>query len=188
MGHTTIKTGSSVIIKETGAPGTVERIEHGLHYIIGYKEPFFARDLKSVPTRPTPLHLKPKTPIKKDPEYKMPKVSDIQKDLNAIYSIIAPKFKLQNPECAAKLPGCTHKTEEIHHKYGREGVWLICIANCISICRSCHQKITEHSDMAINLELSIPRTVYVEYIVDEELKKLLPLFPAVEKKLSKFIQ
>lgn len=73
------------------------------------------------------------------------------------YSVIAPIYKANNPECKAKLSGCTGKTTEIHHKMGRIEDLLCDIRFFLPVCRSCHDWIEVNSEKAKELGFSVSR-------------------------------
>lgn len=172
MGFKTLKVGTPCFIKSLSQQGTIEEISSGRYKIKDVLGEFFAHDLKTIADRPAP---KPPQPIKRSTE-KPNQVSDKQKILNAIYSIIAPKFKIQNPDCGANLPGCTRKATEIHHKYKRTGFWLIVSKFFLPICRNCHGIINVDSDMAIENDLSISRMIDLDYEFTEQEKNLIEKF------------
>jgi hypothetical protein len=183
MGFKTIKIGDSCIIKDTGDTGIVEDIVSGKYKITGIDSPLFAHEIKTIAKKPDP---KPPTPIKKRSKIDsaplllkqnvskgINKVSDKQKKYNSIYTIVAPKFKINNPECLARLPGCTVLTEEIHHTYKRTGIWLIMSEYFLPVCRCCHRTITDDSAMAIETGLSISRMVELPHIFTDEEQLLM---------------
>lgn len=65
-------------------------------------------------------------------------------------------FMVANPSCQAKLVGCTGQSTDVHHKAGR-GENLLKMTTWLAVCRSCHTWITENSNEAIELGLSISR-------------------------------
>lgn len=64
-----------------------------------------------------------------------------------------------HPYCEAKLNGCTLLATEVHHKQGRTGELLLNTDKWLAVCHSCHEKITECSQEAIQLGLSLKRNV-----------------------------
>lgn len=183
MGFKTIKIGDPCTVKSSGEIGEVEDIIKGKYKLRGSEELFFAHEILTIPKKPEP---KPPKPIKRaDPKpfaevllkqkvsKGVNKVSDKQKKYNNIYTIVAPKFKINNPECLARLPGCTVITEEIHHMYKRTGHWLVMSKYFLPVCRCCHRTITDNSAMAIEMELSISRMVELEQEYTEEEQLLI---------------
>lgn len=183
MGFKTIKIGDSCTIKSTGELGEVEDIIKGKYKVSGSEELLFAHEILTIPKKPEP---KPPTPIKrKEPKpiaevlprqkvnKSINKVSDKQKKYNNIYTFVAPKFKINNPECLAQLPGCTVLTEEIHHMYKRTGHWLVMSKYFLPVCRCCHRSITDNSAMAIEMGLSISRMVELEEAYTDEEQLLI---------------
>ena len=183
MGFKTIKIGDPCTVKSSGELGEVEDIIKGKYKLRGSEELFFAHEILTIPKKPEP---KPPKPIKRaDPKpfaevllkqkvsKGVNKVSDKQKKYNNIYTIVAPKFKINNPECLARLPGCTVITEEIHHMYKRTGHWLVMSKYFLPVCRCCHRTITDNSAMAIEMGLSISRMVELEQEYTEEEQLLI---------------
>lgn len=158
MGHTTTKIGDTVQIKHNLQSATVRDIVRGQYVLEGHEYSYRASEIKTIPTKPAPLP-KNTTPTPKSAK---------QLVMDAIYSIVAPKFKLQHPDCQAQLEGCTKKTEDIHHKYKRTGFWLIISKYFLGVCRNCHEKITVDSAMAVEKHLSIPRSIDLPYEFSEE--------------------
>ena len=73
-----------------------------------------------------------------------------------VYSKLRKDYLTLYPVCKAKIPGCTSTATDIHHKAGRGKYYLI-TTTWISVCRSCHNWITEHSKEAIELGFSTSR-------------------------------
>lgn len=183
MGFKTIKIGDPCTIKSSGELGEVEDIIKGKYKVSGSEELLFAHEILTIPKKPEP---KPPTPIKRKEQKPFAevllkqnvsnginKVSDKQKKYNYIYTIVAPKFKINNPECLARLLGCTVRTEEIHHKHKRTGVWLIMSEYFLPVCRNCHDIINVDSAMAIETGLSISRMVELPHIFTDEEQLLM---------------
>jgi len=152
MATHTIKTGSSVIIKDTRTKGIVSQIENGVYKLKGSRLGYSAGDLEAEKVKPAQ---KKKSAINQ--------VSAQQKILNAIYSIIRPQFLSHNKVCRARYDCCTYDAREIHHMYSRKGFWLIITKYMIPVCRRCHRRITKNSKEAFAKGLSIPRTANLEY-------------------------
>jgi hypothetical protein len=183
MGFKTIKIGDPCTIKSSGELGNVEDIIKGKYKVSGSEDLLFAHEILTIPKKPEP---KPPNPIKKSIKVdsapillkqkvskSINKVSDKQKKYNSIYTIVAPKFKIKNPECLARLPGCTVLTEEIHHTYKRTGIWLIMSEYFLPVCRCCHRAITDNSAMAMETGLSISRMVELPHIFTDEEQLLM---------------
>ncbi len=152
MGSHTLKIGSKVSVKNTSIKGEITNIENG-QIKIGRSKTFYL---------PSQVIGDKVTPEKKQ-RARISPVSPQQKTLNAIYSIIRPRFLSHNKLCRARFAGCTHKSTEIHHMYSRTGFWLIIMKYMFPICRSCHRYATKHSKEAIAAGVSIPRTASIEY-------------------------
>lgn len=73
------------------------------------------------------------------------------------YSVKAKAFKLANPDCAARLKGCTGGTTDIHHQGGRSGEMLLDEFYWLPVCRSCHSWIELNPKAAKGLGLSVSR-------------------------------
>jgi hypothetical protein len=50
------------------------------------------------------------------------------------------EFLNENPECAAKLPGCTGQATQVHHQKGRIGANLNDRRFWMAICHNCHTR------------------------------------------------
>jgi hypothetical protein len=83
------------------------------------------------------------------------KFSDKRKTLSLIYQEIRKKYLEEHKLCKAGLNGCTIQATEIHHKYMRENLWLVCSEYYLPICRNCHKIITENTQLAFENNLSI---------------------------------
>ena len=66
-------------------------------------------------------------------------------------------FLTENPNCQARLPGCTLKSTDVHHKKGR-GKYLLDTSTWLSCCRKCHTWIELNPLMAKELGFSLNRT------------------------------
>jgi hypothetical protein len=75
---------------------------------------------------------------------------------DAIYFPKAAKFKKKYPFCHAQLEGCTFYTTDVHHARGR-GIYYLVEKYWVAVCRSCHNKIGEQSEMAYKKKLSLKR-------------------------------
>ena len=53
--------------------------------------------------------------------------------------------------CESRLPGCSLKATDIHHKKGRVNEDLTDITEWMAVCRSCHQWIETHPIEATEL-------------------------------------
>ena len=60
------------------------------------------------------------------------------------YSILRKKFMDQKPMCEAALPCCNGTSTDVHHKKGR-GKYHLDTETWMSLCRSCHTWIHDHS-------------------------------------------
>ena len=87
----------------------------------------------------------------------MPAKTEKQAAAERQYSIIAKAYKAANPECQAKLMGCTRWTEDVHHISGRLGSKLTDEKNFLAVCRHCHQTIENNPVFSKALGLSINR-------------------------------
>jgi len=96
-----------------------------------------------------PIELK-RTPINK--------VSDKRAKELRTYAKLCSEFKKANPECQAKLEGCTWRTTDLHHMKGRENEMLNKVKYYLAVCRNCHDIIGAQHTRAKQLGLSIDRT------------------------------
>ncbi len=186
MGFRTTKIGDTCRIKDTDTTSKVEDIQGGKYKLSGESRLFWAHEIITIPKPPEPKvktipvrhnhNIQHKglqrTPIPRSAN-KPNQVSKKQEKLNNVYSVIAPKYKIQNPECKAQLPGCTKNTEEIHHMYKRTGIWLLMSEYFLPTCRCCHDKITEGSAMAIEAGLSISRMVDLPEVFTEYEREMM---------------
>lgn len=77
----------------------------------------------------------------------------------AQYNKRAKEWKTDHPYCEIPIPGiCTHKTHDVHHMKGREGELLLNEKYWKAACRPCHEWTTVHTQEAIDLGYSLPRT------------------------------
>lgn len=120
------------------------------------KHPCCGETCRKKKDKPKKVYTLKRTPLKKKP-YTIKKISDKQKGRLVIYKQLAAKFKKENPECLARLSGCTIKTNDVHHMAGREGDRLNDVAYWLPVCRNCHSFITENSNWAIQNGLSQKR-------------------------------
>ena len=97
-----------------------------------------------------------RTPIKKKP-YTIKKVGEKRAGRLVLYKGLRALFMKNHKVCEAELDGCTKVSTDIHHLKGRENDLLNQTAYWMAVCRSCHQKITDDSKMAIEKGLSISR-------------------------------
>lgn len=63
------------------------------------------------------------------------------------YSIKRKAFIKNNPLCVPKLPGCTKKATQVHHKAKRDGVWLLKQEYWLATCHECHDTIEHKMSM-----------------------------------------
>lgn len=89
-----------------------------------------------------PNQLKRKKPIKK--------ISTKQKQKLNIYFKLSRQFKLDNPECQAKLKGCTFATDDVHHM-AKRGKNLNNVDTWMALCRNCHEYAHAHPSQAKKL-------------------------------------
>ena len=87
----------------------------------------------------------------------MNKVSEKRAGRLVIYKELRASFLKSHPLCEAELHGCGKKSSDVHHMCGRENDLLNATVYWLSVCRSCHQKITDDSKMAIDKGFSISK-------------------------------
>lgn len=163
----TLKIGSKAIVRGYSEVHTIEKINNGQYFIDRVYEPLSASRLIALKE---PKVTKKKTKINSH--------SPLRKILSAIYSIIHFEYlaKPENKVCKAQLAGCTHKSTQIHHKYKRDGYYLIMSGMFLPICSSCHGYVNTDSDEAIRLELSVSRKSNVPYLFSERELELMEEF------------
>lgn len=54
---------------------------------------------------------------------------------------LSARIRADRPKCEAQLPGCTGRSQEVHHKAGRIGALLLDEAHLMAICHPCHDYI-----------------------------------------------
>jgi 5-methylcytosine-specific restriction endonuclease McrA len=69
------------------------------------------------------------------------KKSDKRAKAEPEYNEKRKKFLKENPRCQAKLEGCTGKTNDLHHRAGREGSNYTNEKTFMAVCRNCHDKV-----------------------------------------------
>lgn len=74
-----------------------------------------------------------------------------------IYKKVREIYLNDNPNCEAKLQGCSYEATEIHHKKGRVGNLLQDDFYFLAVCRCCHVWIEENPVKAKELGLSLSR-------------------------------
>jgi len=87
----------------------------------------------------------------------MRKVSKKQSANLRQYKKVRESYLEDNPNCQAKLSGCSYAATEIHHKKGRIGNLLQDDTYFLSVCRNCHQWIEEHPKESKELGFSKSR-------------------------------
>lgn len=95
-------------------------------------------------------------------------VSAQRTQLNIVYGILSRELKPQHLicQCCKKNPA-----SEIHHMAGRRGILLIISRHFKFICRECHHFITDHSDEAKVMGMSLPINSAIQYkFTDRELE------------------
>ena len=60
-------------------------------------------------------------------------------------------------QCQAKLPGCTDKCTDVHHKAGRTGDNYLKMSTWMAVCRPCHSWIEINPEQAKELGFSQSR-------------------------------
>lgn len=173
MGVKVIKVGSPVIVGGSHLT-KVSAISHGVYKVASMPpgdtvNRYSAADLKYSATEKKGLK---RTPIKSKPA-RINKMSQKLKILLQIYKILRDKFLLSFPRCAAQLPQCTTTATEVHHVWGRDNLLLIMVQGFRPLCAGCHRILTDDSDLAINMELSLPRISVTESDLSEEEQQLL---------------
>lgn len=161
----TLKIGSKAIIKDTQEQLIIENIHYGSYFLAGKPNPYTSGDLLPVKEKPTA-----------NKKHKINTHSPLRNILNQIYALIHFQYLKENPCCMAKLHHCSHKATEIHHKYKRDGYYLVMEDLFLPICHSCHDNVTENSEEAIRLGLSISRKQNVPYQFTDRIMVLFTEF------------
>ena len=79
------------------------------------------------------------------------------------YSRRVKVWKIENPDCKARLTGCMGNTWDCHHRAGKENEMLLIEKYWLPVCRNCHDIIGEMPiEQAIELGLSERRNVNIE--------------------------
>jgi len=81
------------------------------------------------------------------------KVSAKLSQLNTEYSKIRKVYLTEHPVCHAKIHKCSLHATDVHHTYsGKDrSKYYLDISTWMSVCRSCHNYIHEHSEDAREL-------------------------------------
>jgi len=95
-----------------------------------------------------------KTAIEKKP-YKIKQVSSTQEKRLAKYRELRKIYLQNHPNCEARLTGCRLKSNQIHHKGGRDGNNLF--KHFLALCDHCHHVIEMEPEMAKKEGFSISR-------------------------------
>ncbi len=85
------------------------------------------------------------------------KVSDKLINLHQMYKILRDRYLKNHPICEAHLPGCSGKSDQVHHKAGRIGKLLLDDTKFLAVDSNCHRIIEMYPEMAISLGFSLPR-------------------------------
>lgn len=93
---------------------------------------------------------------KQEPPKKAAPISKRMQEANESYAKLRDAFMYINPNCQAKLVGCTGKATDVHHKAGRNDNYLR-VGTWLAVCRTCHQWIEENPLEAKELGLSQSR-------------------------------
>ena len=86
----------------------------------------------------------------------MPPISRKRAREARLYTLLRKEFLAARPLCESPWP-CGNRATEVHHAAGRRGERLCQVENFRALCRSCHQRVTEHPAEAIEVGLSLPR-------------------------------
>jgi hypothetical protein len=73
------------------------------------------------------------------------------------YSKKRKLFLIANPNCQAKLVGCSGEATDVHHSAGRIGDNYLNISKWKALCRNCHRFVEENPEEAKELGLSESR-------------------------------
>jgi hypothetical protein len=112
---------------------------------------------KRKPIVSKPVQIK-RSPLKKNKDYVIPKVTKKQAQRNAQYFKQRGPYLLENPYCVIKVEGCTHIAVEVHHGCGRIGNNLLDESTWVSACSNCHHWVEMNPEAAKELGHSLIRT------------------------------
>lgn len=107
------------------------------------------------------LGIHPKEPKKPKP---IPKISEKQIERLAKYRKVRDQFMKEHPNCQARLQGCTIKATDTHHSRGKIGDLLTDKRYFKALCRSCHNFLEVHPDIAKEKGFSHSRLEKIENI------------------------
>lgn len=110
---------------------------------------------KPIVAKPTQLK---RSPIKKNKDYVIPKVTKKQAQRNAQYLKQRGPYLLANPYCVIRMDECTGVAEEVHHGAGRIGGDLLDESTWRSACKLCHHWVEMNPESAKELGHSLIRT------------------------------
>ena len=85
------------------------------------------------------------------------KISQKQASKINQYLKVRDKYLANNPNCEAKIIGCSYEANEVHHKKGRCGNDLIDDSYFLAVCRNCHNWIEGNVMEAKELGFSLNR-------------------------------
>lgn len=78
---------------------------------------------------------------------------------NTTYLKLKAAFLVVKPKCEANLPGCTHKSIDVHHLYSgaNRSKYYLNVGTWKAVCRECHSYIHDElsSEEAIDLGLKL---------------------------------
>lgn len=106
--------------------------------------------------KPKKVYQLKRTPIKKKP-YRIKPVSEKRKGQLVLYKEKRAAFLSENKTCTAQLDGCKLKATDIHHAAGRENDLLNDMSFWVALCRNCHRKITDDTQLGIEIGVSVSR-------------------------------
>lgn len=78
------------------------------------------------------------------------------KDERQYNAIVKHERDVVGHQC--EFPGCRHRATEVHHKAGRDGIWLLIQKFWMWCCRDHHRWITDHPNESYAKGYSIRRT------------------------------
>jgi len=80
-------------------------------------------------------------------KYVIPKFSEKQAKINALYSISRKQFLKDTPMCQVCYDGCTEYATQVHHIVGR-GIKTLDTTEWLAVCASCHHEIEMRPEWA----------------------------------------
>ena len=109
------------------------------------------------PVKPKKTYpIKRVSPLNK-PKKRIAPVSQKRKGQLIIYKEERAAFLKANKFCQAQLDGCKVSATDLHHAVGRENELLNDKSFWVALCRPCHRKITDDTQLGIEIGVTVSR-------------------------------